>query len=70
MGNDLARKIIFDENICVKCGACVNESEFGGITFKDGKIFLDESKPEDWVEIISICPTAALRININQFKEL
>ena len=63
------RKIFFDEKVCVKCCACVSECEFGGVTLKDGKIFLDESQPEDWTEIISICPTAALKIE-KYFKEL
>ena len=57
-------RIFIDETICVKCGACVSESEFGGVTFKDGKIFINESKPESWEEIFSICPTGA----INFFK--
>ena len=55
-------KILFNEECCVKCGACVSESEFGGITFKDNKIFIDESKPEDWTGIISICPVNAISI--------
>ena len=58
----MSKKIFFDEKICVKCGACVGESEFGGITFRNGKIFIDETKPEDWAEIFSICPTGALKI--------
>ena len=55
-------KIYLDENICVRCGACVNESEFGGVTFKDGKIFIDDTKREDWAAIISVCPTGAFKI--------
>ena len=55
-------KIFIDENICVKCGVCVSESEFGGVNFKDGKIFIDDTKREDWAEIISVCPTGALTI--------
>ncbi|MBQ7629708.1 MAG: hypothetical protein IJS81_05790 [Selenomonadaceae bacterium] len=57
----MTEKILLDEKICVMCGACAGESEFGGVTFKDGKIFVDETKLEDWAEIISICPTGALR---------
>ena len=53
-------KILIDEKICVRCGACVSESEFGGVTFHEGKILIDETKPEDWATIISICPTGAL----------
>ena len=55
-------KINFEEKICVRCGVCVSESEFGGIIFKDSKIFIDESKPENWEEIFSICPTGAINI--------
>ena len=29
-------KIIYDEKTCVKCLACVSESEFGGSRFKSG----------------------------------
>ena len=57
----MEKKILLDEKICVKCGACVSESEFYGVIFKDRKIFIDENKPEDWAEIISICPTGALK---------
>lgn len=60
----MTKEILLDEKICVRCGACVSESEFGGVTFKDGKIFVDNSKREDWAEIVSICPTGALKIKI------
>ena len=70
----MIRKIFVDEKICVRCGACVSESEFGGIIFKDGKIFIDESKPESWEEIFSVCPTAAINIlkikSYNMQKEI
>ena len=56
-------KIIYDEKICVRCLACVGESEFGGVTYRRGRIFFDETKPEDWESIISICPVAALKPN-------
>lgn len=62
MKDDKVKKFFVDEKICVRCGACVSESEFGGVTFKDGKIFIDESKPESWEEIFSICPTGAVKI--------
>ena len=55
-------KILIDEKICVRCGACVSESEFGGVIFNGEKILVDESKPEDWAEIFSVCPTCALKI--------
>ncbi|MBQ7198417.1 MAG: (4Fe-4S)-binding protein [Selenomonadaceae bacterium] len=64
----MTKKILFDEKICVRCGACVSESEFGGVTFKDGKIFVDNSKREDWTEIISICPTGAMKISDGKFS--
>ena len=53
-------KIIYDENICVKCLACVSESEFGGVTYQRGRIFFDETCAEDWANIISICPVGAI----------
>ena len=61
----MTKEILFDEKICVRCGACISESEFSGVTLKDGKIFVDVSKCEDWAEIISICPTGALKIQIS-----
>ncbi|MBR0261471.1 MAG: hypothetical protein IJQ85_06710 [Selenomonadaceae bacterium] len=55
-------KIICDENTCVRCLACVNESEFGGVIYERGQIFFDETRAEDWENIISICPVAAIKI--------
>ena len=54
--------IKYDENICVRCAACVGESENGGIKFKCGKIIIDETKIEDWHSIAAICPVAAIKI--------
>lgn len=54
-------KIIYDEKICVRCLACVSESEFGGVTYKRSRIFFDDTQPEDWDAIISICPVAAIK---------
>ncbi len=54
--------IHYDEKICVKCLACVSESEFGGVTYKRGQIFFDKTNlSEDWANIASICPVAALK---------
>lgn len=60
-------KIIYDEKICVRCLACVGESEFGGVTYERGRFFFDETKPEDWENIISICPVAALKLDEKNF---
>ncbi len=54
-------KITCDEKICVKCLACLTESEFGGVTFERGKIFFDETRPEDWQNIFAICPVGAIK---------
>ena len=54
-------KIIYDEKICVRCLACVSESEFGGVIYERGRIFFDETCAEDWENIISICPVAAIK---------
>ena len=54
-------KIIYDEKICVRCLACVSESEFGGVIYERGRIFFDETQAEDWDELISICPVAAIK---------
>ena len=53
-------EMIYDEKICVRCLACVSESEFGGVIYERGRIFFDESRAEDWENIISICPVAAI----------
>ncbi|MBQ7704780.1 MAG: hypothetical protein IJT73_05050 [Selenomonadaceae bacterium] len=53
-------KIIYDEKICVRCGACATESENGGIKFECGKIIIDKTKNEDWQTIAAICPVAAI----------
>lgn len=55
--------IEYDEKICVKCAACVSESENGGIKFERGKIIIDETKIEDWQTIAAICPVGAIKIN-------
>lgn len=55
-------EIIYNEKICVKCGACASESECGGILLERGKIILDETRKEDWASIAEICPTGALKI--------
>ena len=55
-------KIIYDEKICVRCLACVSESECGGVEYKRGRVFFDEKCAEDWESIISICPVAAIKI--------
>ena len=62
-------KIIYDEKICVRCLACASESEFGGVTYERGRIFFDETKPEDWENIISICPVAAIKRDEKNFND-
>lgn len=61
--------ILYDENICVRCLACVSESEFGGVTYERGRIFFDQSAAEDWENIISICPVAAIGIREVEFSK-
>ena len=39
----------------------MSESEFGGVTYRRGRIFFDETCAEDWENIISICPVAAIK---------
>lgn len=57
-------KIIYDEERCVKCGACVTESEDGGVRWQDGKIIFDVERNEDWSMIASICPVGAIEIKV------
>ena len=54
-------KIIYDETVCVRCLACVSESECDGVTYEHGRIFFDETCAEDWDNIISICPVGAIK---------
>ena len=58
-------EIIYEEKLCVKCGACATECECGGITFERGKIVIDETRAEDWAGIAEICPTGALKITFS-----
>lgn len=58
--------IICDEKICVRCLACVTESEFGGMTFKRGRIIVDETCPEDWQNILATCPVGAIKKSATQ----
>ena len=53
--------ITCDEKICVRCLACVTESEFGGVTFERGRIIVDETCPEDWQNIFATCPVGAIK---------
>lgn len=55
-------KIFYDDKICVRCLACVSESEFGGVICVDGRIHFDETKPEDWENIAAICPVGAIKL--------
>ncbi len=55
-------KIIYDEKICVRCLACVSESEFGGVTYSRGRIFFNDTCAEDWENIIAICPVGAIKL--------
>lgn len=55
-------KIFYDENICVRCLACVSESECGGITCDGGHLHFDETQAEDWDNIAAICPVAAIEV--------
>ena len=54
-------KISYDENICTRCLACVTESEFGGVTYEREQLIFNETRPEDWENIIAICPVGALK---------
>ncbi|MBE8952303.1 MAG: hypothetical protein SR1Q7_04050 [Quinella sp. 1Q7] len=56
-------KILYDEKICVRCLACVGESEFGGVTYERGQLHFDEARPEDWESLAAICPVAAIKIS-------
>ena len=65
------QKIIFDGKKCIRCKNCVAESEFNGVKFSEGKIFLDTNQNEDWDSIIEICPTGAISFvteSINRIK--
>ena len=53
-------KIFYDEKICVRCLACVSESECGGVTSAGGRILFDETRAEDWDNITAICPVGAI----------
>ena len=54
------QKIIFDGKKCIRCKNCVAESEFNGVKFSEGKIFLDTNQNEDWDSIIEIDENFAL----------
>ena len=56
-------EINYDEKLCVKCGACVTECEWGGIFLERGKIVIDENRAEDWASIAEICPAGALKMS-------
>ena len=53
-------KILYDEKLCVRCLACLSEAERGGVTFTDGQLRFDTTKPEDWENLAAICPVGAI----------
>ena len=53
-------EIFYDEKICVRCLACVSESECGGVTCESGRILFAETRAEDWEDIAAICPVGAI----------
>ena len=55
-------KIFYDEKICVRCLACVSESECGGVTCEGELIRFDETRAEDWDNIAAICPVGAIKL--------
>lgn len=55
-------KIIYDDKTCVRCLACVGESECGGVTYEREQILIDATRAEDWANIAAICPVAAISI--------
>jgi len=61
-------QMIYDEKICVRCLACVSESECGGVTY-DGQIHFDATRAEDWDTIAAICPVAAIKIGTRNKEE-
>ena len=62
MGALLILKYIYNDEKCILCGSCVQESEAGGVKIENGKIIFDFSKLEDWSQIIQICPTGAIKV--------
>lgn len=62
MRKNASPQIIYDEARCVRCGACVTESEDGGVRLLDGRIVIDVLRAEDWALIAATCPTGALEI--------
>ena len=60
-GISTKRRPLYFPKKCIHCGSCVAESEFGGVTMdKERNIHLDITKPEDWDNIMEICPTGAI----------
>ena len=71
------RRPLYFPKKCIHCGSCVSESEFSGITMdKERNIHLDITNPEDWDNIMEICPTGAIawdsrKVNIQElFNEV
>ena len=58
-----SKRITYDKNKCILCGACAAESEYNGIRIIKNKIIIDEEAAEDWENIITICPVGAINWN-------
>ena len=59
-------KVIYDEGRCVRCGACVTESDRGGVRCVEGRIVFDGAQKEDWAMIADICPVGAIEISVDE----
>ena len=74
-GISTKRRPLYFPKKCIHCGSCVAESEFNGVTMdSDKNINLDITKPEDWDNIMEICPTGAIawdsrKVEVNKLLE-
>ncbi|MFQ9516279.1 MAG: glycyl-radical enzyme activating protein [Eubacterium sp.] len=62
-GISIKQRPLYFPNKCIHCNTCIQKAKCGGMYLKDGKIKLDITKREDWMEIIDYCPSGALTMD-------
>ena len=59
--------VIHVERKCIKCGICLNLAENKGVYLRNGKIYVQNKKEDNWTQMIESCPTGALCMDAKEY---
>lgn len=62
-GISLQSRLIYLENQCIHCGLCAKACNDNAIRFQNGKLHIDREIPNQWEEVIDVCPAACLMMD-------